>query len=203
MTELGAVVLLSLATVGSAWCSYEAARWGGIQLFQLNAADKADRTAERYDLQSNQGRVVDAALFVQWVAAKKRGEDALAKYLRQRFRPEAAKAMDAWLATRPETNPQAPKTPFAMKAYQLTGVAQAEALRKKADSSRNSARASNGHSDNYVLVTVIFAMVLFFTGICTKLPSLRMRRATLVIGLLMFAIGVAGLCLLPVAGVTP
>lgn len=203
LTSLGSVLLLSLATVGSAWCSYQAARWSGIQLFQLNGADKADRSGERYEVQSTQGRVVDAAMFVQWMSARERGEKRLATYLRDRFRPEAAKAMDAWLATDPDTNTNAPKTPFVMPEYRLPGAERAGQLRQEAGDLRDAARASNGHSDNYVLVTVIFAMVLFFTGICTKLPRRAMRRATLGIGVVMFVVGVGAVCWLPVAGATP
>lgn len=202
-SELGSVALLSLATIGSAWCSYQSARWGGIQLFELNAADRSDRSGASYEVQSTQARILDATLFAQWIAARARGESKLARFLRQRFRPEAAVAVDAWLATNPMTNPQAPKTPFLMPAYKVAATHKAEHLQQQADVQRKSARAANTHSDDYVLVTVIFAMVLFFTGICTKLPSRVMRWTTLAIGVVMFAVAVAALLILPVAGTLP
>ena len=32
VTGIGSVIVLSLATIVSAWCAYQAARWGGIFL---------------------------------------------------------------------------------------------------------------------------------------------------------------------------
>jgi hypothetical protein len=48
------------------------------------------------------------ATFTQWVDAYARNETQLADFYRQRFRPEFKPAVEAWIATRPLQNPQAP-----------------------------------------------------------------------------------------------
>jgi hypothetical protein len=170
------VVVLSLATIAAAWCTYQSVRWSGIQDFRLNAADQSERQAARFEVQADQYRTIDAALFVQYVTARTRGETALAQQFRERFRPEARGALEAWLATDPFTNPEASPTPFVMPEYHLASRQKAEALRQNAE-------------QNYVLLTVLFTSVLFFTGICTKLPTPMLRRATLGIGVVLFGVG--------------
>jgi hypothetical protein len=190
VTEIGSVIVLSLATIVSAWCAYQAARWGGIETFQLNDVDRLERRATQLEVQADQQRTFDANMFGQFVAARSRGEDKLADYLRQRFRPEARTALEAWLATRPRINPDAPPHPFVMAEYELASQQQAARLVEQASKRLDEARRANSWSDNYVLLTVAFTSVLFFTGICTKLPTQMMRRATLAIGCILFLIAV-------------
>ncbi len=108
-------------------------------------------------------------------------------------------ALEAWLATRPATNPDAPVNPFVMPAYRVASAQRAEQERLRAGTLWASARQANTNADNYVLLTVLFTTVLFFTGICTKLPSQTMRRATLLIGVVLFVVGVVVLITFPVA----
>jgi hypothetical protein len=129
-------------------------------------------------------------MFGQFVAARSRGEQKLADYLRERFRPEARTALEAWLATKPRTNPDAPPHPFVMPEYQLSSRTRAAQLLQEASQQLDTARRANSRSDNYVLLTVALTSVLFFTGICTKLPTQMMRRATLAIGSILFLIAV-------------
>ena len=41
--EITCAVVLSLATMSSAWCAYQATLWGGVQTFRLAAAQKAGK----------------------------------------------------------------------------------------------------------------------------------------------------------------
>ncbi|MEX0655274.1 MAG: hypothetical protein WD534_05600 [Phycisphaeraceae bacterium] len=199
VTELGSITVLSLATIATAWCGYQSALWGGIQTFALHETDRSERAAAQQEVQVNQLRMVDAALFVQYLTARTRGEEQVAELLRQRFRPEAQVATSAWLATDPDVNPDAPSSPFVMPQYRLAAAKRAEELRAEASDHQITARKANTNSDNYVMLTVLFTTVLFFTGICTKLPSQTMRRATLGIGVLLFVVGLVVLVQFPVA----
>ena len=199
LSDIGAVVVLSLATLATAWCSYQSARWSGIQDFRLNAADQRRRDASRLEVQAAQLHTLNGALFVQFISARKRGETELAEYLRQRFPPAGRMALEAWLDTDPLTNPDAPKHPFVMPEYQLPASTKAEAMRQAGEVQWRDARQANANSDNYVLLSVLFAAVLFFAGICTKLPTPRTRRATLGIGVALFLLGVGMLAFFPIA----
>jgi len=71
---------------------------------------------------------IDVATFTQWVDAYSRKEADLADFYRRRFRAEFRPAVDAWIATRPLVNPNAPLTPFAMPEYRLQADNGAAAL---------------------------------------------------------------------------
>ncbi len=100
----------------------------------------------------------------------------LSGFLFERFRDEFKPAVEAWLATRPLITPDAPATPFALPEYSLAARDRADSLLQEAQDFREEALRSNQRSDNYVLLTVIFAAVLLFAGVSTKLEG---RRAQL------------------------
>ena len=78
---------------------------------------------------ANRQAQIDVALFTQWVDAYARDETELADFYRKRFRAEFQPAFEAWVATKPRTNPDAPLSPFAMPQYKLAATAQADAPR--------------------------------------------------------------------------
>jgi hypothetical protein len=184
--EIAATVLLSVAAVATAWSSYQATRWNGEQ------AKAASRTnAIRIDAARAQGRSealsqVDVATFTQWVDAYARNETALADFYFERFRAEFKPAVDAWLATRPLQNPDAPLTPFAMPQYRLASAAEAEKLDAEAEASAAVVQRNIQRASNYVLAVVLFAVSLFFAGLSTRLGDQRLRTITVTIGCVVF-----------------
>ena len=92
-----------------------------------------------------------------------------------RFREEFRPAMDAWVATRPRMNPDAPLTPFVMPEYQVEAREEADRLEAEAEGWSATARRNIQRATNYVLCVVLFAAVLFFAGMSTKLQSPRLR----------------------------
>ena len=73
------------------------------------------------------------ATFTQWVNAYAQKQTELADFYFKRFRKEFRPAVNAWVATRPLKNPNAPLTPFAMPQYQLDARAEAERLDAQAE----------------------------------------------------------------------
>ena len=121
-------LLLALAAVATAWSTYQSAQWRGEQ-----AANTAKSTAARIDssrasTRAGQLTQVDIATFVQWIDATVDGKPALARFYRERFRTEFQPAVAAWVATHPRTNPDAPKTPFAMPQYTVAQAAESKRL---------------------------------------------------------------------------
>ncbi len=197
--DVVATVLLALATVATAWSGYQASRWNGEQAKAFSAASAARiesaRSAARADAQTQ----IDVATFTQWVDAFARDEDALAAFYRRRFRPEFAPAVDAWVATRPLRNADAPLTPFAMPEYRPAARAEADRLEATAEASSARARTNVQRATNYVLAVVLFAATLFFAGMSTKLPSRRLRVALLAMGLVVFTGALLWVALSPVS----
>ena len=170
--EIGCAVVLSLATTASAWCAYQSTLWGGVQTFRLHAATTASRKAGELNIAALEFRSFDASIALSFMDAVARGDEQQQKFLRGRFRPELKKAMDAWLATDPLHNPDAPRGPFIMAEYVQQELLDAKRLEELATEQFSAAQHANETSDTYVLLTVMFASVLFFGGWLFKIMIL-------------------------------
>jgi hypothetical protein len=197
--ELVATVLLALATVATAWSGYQSTRWNGEQ---AKASGRANATriesAKAAGLANTQSEV-DVATFTQWVNAYARQETELAGFYFKRFRVEFRPAVNAWVATKPRKNADAPLTPFAMPQYRLAARADAVRLEAKAEGFSAEVRRDIQRASNYVLGVVLFASALFFAGMSTKLASPRLRVAMLCIGGAVFVGTVAWVATSPVS----
>jgi hypothetical protein len=184
--EIMSAALMTLATVLSAWCAYQATRWDGIQTSRFDAANAARTEAVRLTNQALQLSTLDEQLFTRYVIAVDAGNTRLADVMRQRFRPELRAAVQTWLATHPFTNPRAPASPFAMAASTSTGSAAAQALLELADHRVEAAEVANQHSDDYVLLAVLAVSVLFFSGMGVKFEGRWINMGLNAFGALLF-----------------
>jgi hypothetical protein len=193
-----ALVLLSLATVGTAWCSYQAAAWGGVSQRMMNQSAVSGRHAAANELQSLQLKLADVLLFSQYVNARDASNESLARFYSNRFRGEAKTAFEAWMATNPFENPDAPAHPFVTNLYQPRSLEEARVA--EAESQRLWQEAGNAgrNSRGYVLITVLLATALFCGGTAPKFEALWIRRTVLALGLVAFVFAVARLSLLPI-----
>jgi hypothetical protein len=199
VVELVATVLLALAAVATAWCSYQASRWNGEQAKASAGASAARFQAGRAADLANTQTEIDVATFTQFVNAYARGEDELIDFYRARFRPEFAPAVEAWIGTRPLVNPDAPLTPFRMPQYELAATADADRLDRQAEVFAADARLNIQRASNYVLGVVLCAVALFFAGMSAKMNSAASRLTLLVLGCLVFAGTVGWLTTFPVS----
>ena len=195
--EIVSTVLLALATVATAWSAYQARQWTGEQSQGYSKATAARIAVNRESALANRQVQIDVATFIQWVDARESGKDRLAGFYRTRFRDEFTPAFDAWLATKPLTNSNAPKTPFEMPQYRLRASAEAEQLEASATAGSARAAAANQRANNFTLALVLFASSLFFAGISTKLRSIGARTATLALGCVLFLGTLAWIATLP------
>jgi hypothetical protein len=190
--ELVATVFLAIATVLTAWSAFQSAKWSGVQAISFSAANAARSESTRASDLANTQRAVDVDTFIAWVSAlaAERGFEPSDRpyrpetgtesgFLYERFRDEFRPAVEAWLATRPLVEPGAPETPFQMAEYQLAADAEAERLVNESEDRRDDALQANQRSDNYVLLTVLFASVLLFAGVSTKLRGRRAQQILL------------------------
>jgi hypothetical protein len=172
-------VLLSIVTLVAAWSGYAAAKWHTESRLQLSESAALRTDASRAFQQSLTFRAGDATTFNAWFGAYLLGDENGMKLAEQRFRPEYRAAFDAWLATKPFTNPNAPPGPQAMPQYRPTGEAESEQLGAAADAAYADGEHSGETSDDYTRTTVILASVLFLVGISTHFP-LRVARFGLI-----------------------
>ena len=196
--DIGSAIVLALATMASAWCGYQSALWGGVQTFRLAAVSKAGRESAAQSMKALELRGLDASMFIDYVDAKGHGDTSLEEFLYQRFRPEMRKALDAWLKTDPLHNPNAPLTPFQMAEYVQPELLEAERQQKAAEKMEAAARQANQFADEYVLLTVLFATVLFFGGISGTFRSRRLQLTAFAIAVLLLVVTVVGLGTMPI-----
>jgi hypothetical protein len=192
-----ALVLLSLATVGTAWCSYQAASWGGISQRTMNLSAVSGRRAAADQLHSSQLALVDVLLFSQYMNARASSNDALAQFYADRFRGEAKVAFQAWQATRPFENANAPPHPFVTNLYQPRLLVEAGQAEVESQQLWQQAGDAGRTSRNYIFVTVLLASVLFCGGTAAKFEVLWVRRVVVVLGLAAFLFAAMRLCMLP------
>jgi hypothetical protein len=197
--EIVATVLLALAAVATAWSSYQATRWNGEQTKTASRVNAVRIEAARAQGLAEGQTQVDIAMFFQWVNATSAGDDELATFYTDRFRPEFRPAFEAWLETDPLTDPGAPPSPFAMDEYRLQAGQDAERLDAEAEALAAQARINVQRAANYVLGVVLFAVALFFGGMSTKLRGDGPRTVLLVVGCLVFAVTAAWIATFPVS----
>jgi hypothetical protein len=142
---------------------------------------------------------VDVATFIAWVDASATEDPDLADFYEARFREEFKPAFDAWIAMDPLNDPEAPPTPFAMDEYQLEAEQQAKELDAEEQALAAQVRRNILRSTNYVLGVVLFAVVLFFAGMSTKLDGRGPRTAMLVVGSIIFLGAVVRIATFPIS----
>lgn len=196
--EIISAILISLATVASAWCAYESARWNGVQALSFSVANSARTESVRMSNAALQLTSIDVGMFVQFATAYSEDNQFLWDFLYDRFRPEMKSALDAWIALEPLKNPDAPSSPFAMDEYKSAAMDESDRLLSLAEQNLKEAQQANQTSDNYVLLTVMFASVLFFGGISTKFDQFWIRVALIAFAILIFAAGLVILASYPI-----
>ncbi len=99
LLEVLAVVLLGVATIGSAWCGYQATRWNGREGdLSREAAVTQTEVARLFGL-ATQTVSYDANMIAQYAQAVSDGNEPLMEFYRQTLiRPEFLPILDDWEA---------------------------------------------------------------------------------------------------------
>src|SRR5437773_11912049 len=168
-------LLMALATLSTAWCSYQSAAWTRQSNRLMNEFNALERKAGLLSLQGIQQATIHTTMFMQMLAAQQAGNEKLANFYVERFPPDARKAYDTWLAERPFENPNADPHPFVPKLYEIRGTREAAELNSKAASTVEEARSAGSMSGQYLANTVLFATVLFFASASGKFEQRRVR----------------------------
>ena len=113
------------------------------------------------------------------------------------MREKAKPAVEAWLATRPFQNSDAPPNPFVMKEHVLAKSAEPNEKAAEAVTFSQEALAANRTSENYVLITVILVTALFFAGIASRL-SFRMGFIIMLVAMAALGFGIYNIASYPV-----
>ena len=196
--EVLAVLLLGVATIGTAWCGYQASRWNGKQEDDARHASDLQVEANRQFGLATQAIAYDTSSVADYAAAVASGNDKLAEFYRTTLvRPAFLPTLDEWRAQ--VAAGQTPTNLLEDQQYmdsQLAPYRGTQALVAKATIDSQDA---GGTGDDYVLTTLLLASALFFAGLTT---SFRVRFAQVLLlcgAALLVAFAGARLAGLPVA----
>ena len=182
---------MAMAAIATAWSGFESSSWGSVQS-SFTAQSSAKRIeANRKATEAGQLRTLDVITFTEWIGAVNlethadpsafpaQGyvprERTGSGFLYARFRSEFRPVFDAWLAQQPLRNPAAASTPFVMPEYRLTAQDQADALSDEAERLTLKAQEASMLASRYVLMSVLFALVLFCVAVGNKASGRRSR----------------------------
>ena len=194
---LVSVLLLSAMAIITAWNGFQASKWGGAMSISFTQAGAARLEAASLAAEADRRLVMHAGVFAQWLVADSQGDKETADALASRFNDPWKSAFAAWLATNPDENPNAPETPFEMPEYTSPQIEAAAEAGRRADALFAQGQEYNQRGDNYTLLAVVGAAVLFFAALATRFLDRRFQWAILGAALVLFLSVVAGMITLP------
>lgn len=196
--ELVLAIILSLATLSSTWCGYQANQWGGRQSGNQAAADTAERKAAEYTIVALQLRTFDGIALLEFWEALRQNDAERQAAVRARVRPQLRAAIDAAIADGALHDPTKPgplhRPEYVLAEEQAAAQSRDEAARHRAEAGR-----AGSASDAYVVLTLMFASVLFFGGITGTFTARRVRIGLGCIALLLFLFALVQLIKLPIS----
>jgi hypothetical protein len=195
--EIAEAVVLALVAIVTAWSGYQAALWTGYQAEMYGQSAKLRVQAEATATAANQERLYNAATVVEWLKAKTQGEKKLSDLFERRFLPDFRPRFEAWKATDPLNNPDAPAGPQLMPGYRSSKEEQAVRLNDQATEVFEQGTQARQHSDQYVRVTVTLATVLLLLVISQRFKIHGVRLGLLVVALLLLCFPIYRILTLP------
>ncbi|HSL59443.1 MAG TPA: hypothetical protein VK866_16465 [Acidimicrobiales bacterium] len=195
--EIVTTILLSLATVASAWSAYQSARWSGEQTKENRSAGAFRTESTRESGLANQQLAIDVGLFTTWLDAVATEQDELADFYRERFPDRLDVAVEAWAAPFEATGEVPDGSPFDLDSYVLEPALEAERLVAEAEAAADRSDENNQRADNFVLTAVLYASVLFFAGIASKMNGWYSQRIAAALGIVLFVAATSVLVSLP------
>jgi hypothetical protein len=190
-------VLLSLVAVLAAYSGFAAAKWGTRSSVELARSSGQRALASRLDTQAIVVRTLDSVSFNAWFSAFVAGHRGGMQLAQKRFRPGYKPAFNAWLATDPAHNPNAPPGPSYMPNYVIPQARASAAADAASDAAFKAGSDAGDTADEYVRDTVFLATVLFLVGISGHFRIRQARFGLIGVGALILVFAVVQLTDLP------
>jgi hypothetical protein len=182
--EVLTVVVLSTVAILTAWCGFESSKWGGEMSIAFSQASSARVQAMNSEGTARDARMFDLVIWANYVQAVANDQPKLQAYIESRFTPQFAKAFTAW-----NKGGRVESSPFASPAYVPEGTLKAAEWNATADAKFAQALENNQRGDNYSLLTVLFALVLFLAAVAQRSRTTKGAWALLGLALTVSLIG--------------
>lgn len=177
LTEVMAVVLLAVATVGSTWCAYQVSQWNGEESHLARVSSDERIEASRLFSLGTEKVSYDTNTIGMYAQAVADENEKLQDFIRDNIAREAfVPVLDEWRATAlagEELTPLLEDTEYL--AEQLAPYD--EAVQRAEQATQESVDAGDTASA-YLLTTLLIAIALFFAGVTT---SFRIRSVRILL----------------------
>jgi hypothetical protein len=198
MLEVLAVMLLGVATVGSAWCGYQASKWNGQESELARESSDLLVDSTRLFTLATQAVAYDASLVTQYAQAYQEENTILMEFYRASLmRPAFLPVIDAWEAE--VRAGRAPANLLSDEAYLDAQYADFQATQAEAQAASAAGQEAGDNADAYVLTTLMFAVALFFAGVTSSFRFRSVRIVLLIGAVLAIALAAARLVDVPIA----
>jgi hypothetical protein len=176
--EVATVLLLALATVGSAWCAYQVSQWNGLETDAARESATARINGSREYALATQKVAYDAASVAQYAEAVVDGNEPLQTFLRTSIiRPGFLPLLDEWQAFIDETG-EPPPNLVENEAYLADLFAASTEYDEVALAATIEGDEAGRNADEYIVTTLFMASALFFAGVTASFSS-RLTRIVL------------------------
>ncbi len=197
--EVAFLMILLLTTCLSTFCAYQANSWGSIQSQKFQEASSLRTQSVQAYNDGNTRVLIDVSAFLAWIDARSRNDSARAEFLATRFTPEFKPAFAAWLGLvegqKAGTVPDG--TPFSLPEYRVSPREQGALLEENATAAFQDGLEANANSSDYVLNTLLYAIVLFLCGVGERWKNPQLKKVIFVAAIVLFSIATAMLLQLP------
>ena len=162
--EVVTVMLLGLATVGSAWSAFQVSRWNGVETDNARVSASLRIEASREYALATQKVAYDAAAVSQYAQAVSTDNVNLQRFIRETIvRPDFLPILDSWKA---QTDVgELPTNLLQNQEYLDELLAPSRALDEQALAATDLSEDAGNTADDYIRLTLFFASALFFAGI--------------------------------------
>lgn len=196
--EPACAILMAVASVATAWCSYQSSSWSGESSDLASQAAKLHRQTNAQHLESRQIEAMQMRLFMEAIDAQMEGNEKLAQFYTDRFADELKPAYEKWITLNPLDNPAAPPTPFASTLYTPRFDEEVRDGHAKAGTAEERSKFAGHLASSYLGNTVSLATVLLFAATAEKFDQRRVRWGALAFAVLLFLYSAVRTALLPV-----
>ncbi len=187
--EPACAILMAVASVATAWCSYQSSCWSDRSSNLDGSAAKLQRQEMAQHLESRQVEAIQMRLVMEVIDARMEGNEKLASFYADRFADELKPAYEKWMAQNPFDNPTAAPHPFVPGLYEPRFEQEVRNAHVAAARAEEDSNAAGHYASSYLSNTVSLATVLLFAATAEKFDQRRVRWGSLIfaVGLFLFA----------------
>lgn len=199
MIEVLAVLLLAIATVGSAWCAYQSSRWNGEEAnFSQHSTDLRVEATRLFSF-GTQTMTYDSNIAAEYAKAYLDGDTELQAFYRNVLaRPEFVPVLDEW-AAQADAGAEALGSLLTDEDYLATRLSGYQDAMDQSDTLATQAREAGGNADDYIVLTLFLAGALFFAGVTSSFRSRSIQLLLLMMASVLIAVTAGQLSALPIA----